>query len=69
MAIFTLTHAGITLTLRARCITCARNHAADNAGPEGPRVWRDNSMSTLTVLYGSTGHNPEGRTEILNRTE
>lgn len=50
MAIFQLTHAGISVVVRAKCLTCARGIAADNAGPEGPRVWRDGTMSTCELV-------------------
>ena len=68
MPIFVLKSAEVTLTVRAACITCARNHAATHAGNEGPRVWRDNSLSIIEVQYGATGYVPTGKTEILNRS-
>lgn len=52
MAYFLLTttdnqHAVI---VSGKCITCARLMAAENAGPEGPTVWRDGARSTIQVL-------------------
>lgn len=69
MAIFRLQHATVTLTVRAVCFTCARNLAADNAGPEGPRAWRDPTRSTIEYVRTSTGFDPAGPTQILNRKE
>lgn len=36
--------------VRAACLTCARNKAAEGAGPEGPAVWRDPAKSTVELL-------------------
>lgn len=51
-ALFLLT---VTLTkqqviVRAACLTCARDVAAENAGGEGPLVWRDPQRSSVEVL-------------------
>lgn len=54
------------LVVRARCITCARNIAAQNAGREGTSIWRDPTRSKISVL-DHTRHTPTGRTEILER--
>ena len=40
-------HAAI---VSGKCISCARGIAADNAGPEGPMVWRDPSQSSVELL-------------------
>lgn len=68
MGIFELKSKTITLVLRAKCLTCARNLAAENAGDEGPRVWRDPGMSTITVKYNSA-HLQQGPACILERHE
>ena len=46
----------IELIIRAKCISCARNIAADNAGDEGKRIWRDGHLSTITLMQ-----NPEAK--------
>lgn len=69
MAIFKLKHAGVTLTIRAACVTCARNVAATNAGQEGPRAWRDSTLSSLEVVRNNIGFDPTGPTTILKRDE
>lgn len=53
MAIFLVTCGHLRAVVRAKCITCARNIAADNAGPEGPRVWRDPATSKVTLVRES----------------
>lgn len=44
----------IALLVRARCISCARDVAAEAAGPEGTRMWRDPELSSVELV-----HNPE----------
>lgn len=52
-ALFTLTvvATGQQVIVRARCLTCARNKAAEEAGGEGPMVWRDPNLSTIEILH------------------
>lgn len=52
MAIFKLTSADDTIVLivRGKCISCVRNIAASNAGPEGPRTWMDPARSTCELV-------------------
>ena len=52
MAIFKLTayDDSIVIVLAAKCLSCARNIAANAAGPEGPRMWLDPAKSTCEVL-------------------
>ena len=59
MPIFKLTSADDkhVIVMTAKCLSCARNHAAENAGSEGPRVWRDPSQSTCVLVRDGT--NPE----------
>ena len=59
----------IELTIRAKCISCARNIAADNAGDEGKRIWRDGHLSTITLMQNpeDKGYAKAGRPQILGR--
>ena len=59
----------IELTIRAKCISCARNIAADNAGAEGTRIWRDGHLSTITLMQNpeAQGYSKAGRPQILGR--
>lgn len=59
----------IELTIRAKCISCARNIAADNAGDEGTRIWRDGHLSTITLMQNpeAKGYSKTGRPQILGR--
>ncbi len=52
MAIFKLAalDGSVEMVVRARCISCARAVAVDHAGPEGTRVWRDSSLSSVEVV-------------------
>ena len=52
MAIFKLTahDDSIVLVLAAKCLSCARNIAANGAGVEGPRMWLDPSKSTCELM-------------------
>lgn len=67
MGIFEISNRVATLRIRARCLTCARNHAAENAGREGPMIWRDPAQSQIKVI--GPVYPPDGRTEILERHE
>lgn len=52
MAIFLLTTrgSGQRMVVRAKCISCARAVAAENAGAEGTMVWRDPSLSSVELV-------------------
>lgn len=52
MALFKLTanDGSVTMVVRARCLTCARNVAVENAGDEGTAVWRDSERSTVVLV-------------------
>lgn len=71
MPIFKLTapDAGLVLHVRARCISCARDVAASDPGPEGPRPWRDPVQSSVELVRnpGYLGLDPDGRRAILKR--
>lgn len=61
--------AGLELHIRARCISCARDVAASDPGPEGPRTWRDSAQSSVELVHvpERLGLEPEGRRAILKR--
>lgn len=52
MAIFKLTErsTGRAMVVRAKCLSCARAVAVENAGSEGTRVWRDPALSTVELV-------------------
>lgn len=52
MALFKLTErsTGRAMVVRAKCLSCARAVAVENAGPEGTRVWRDPALSTVELV-------------------
>ena len=51
MPIFKLTaNAGQSVVVRARCISCARDVAAEHAGAEGTMLWRDPAQSTVELI-------------------
>lgn len=51
MPIFKLTAGtGQSVVVRARCISCARTVAAENAGAEGTLLWRDPAQSTVELI-------------------
>lgn len=52
MAIFKITErsTGLAMVVRAKCLSCARAVAVENAGPEGTRVWRDPNLSTVELV-------------------
>ena len=59
----------ITLLVRARCISCARDVAAEAAGPEGSRLWRDPERSGVELVQHpeSMGLEPQGPRSVLKR--
>lgn len=63
MGIFKVSTDGGYVIVRARCISCARGIAADNAGSEGPRIWRDYTKSTVQLIRAC----PDGRAQLLER--
>lgn len=64
MGLFEITNKIATLRVRAMCLTCARNLAAENAGVEGRTIWRDPAQSAIRVIGPA-----EGRPKILERIE
>lgn len=53
---------GIEVLVRARCLSCARDVLAANAGAEGTLVWRDRTLSTVELVQ-------EGKQAVLIRAE
>lgn len=54
---------GVSLLVRGKCISCARNLAADAAGVEGPAVWLNGERSTIEVVR------PDDRSGVLMRSK
>lgn len=52
MAIFKLTQRanGMSMVVRAKCVSCARTVAVENAGAEGSAVWRDPERSSVDLV-------------------
>lgn len=52
MAIFkvSLVDGTRSMVVRAKCLTCARQIAVDNHGPEGTMVWRDPAQSKVELI-------------------
>lgn len=48
--ILTVTQTKQQVVVRAQCMSCARNLAANAAGGEGPMVWRDPALSTIELV-------------------
>lgn len=52
MALFKLTakDGSVAMIVRARCLTCARSVAVENAGEEGTAIWRDPVRSDVDLV-------------------
>ncbi|MCY1433884.1 hypothetical protein D9M71_499250 [compost metagenome] len=52
MAIFILKERGgnRAVVVRAKCTSCARTVAAENAGAEGTLLWRDSNLSSVELV-------------------
>jgi hypothetical protein len=59
----------VTLLIRARCISCAREVAVEEAGGEGTIVWRNPELSTVELVRNpeQIGLDPEGVRAVLKR--
>ena len=57
----------VRMTVRARCISCARGVAASNAGAEGTRIWRDPDMSTVALLRDHP--QADGKPGLISRNQ
>ena len=56
MAIFKVTQrdSGKSMVVRAKCVSCARTVAVENAGAEGTAVWRDPDQSSVDLAVSYT---------------
>lgn len=65
MPLFKLTvrATGQSAVVRARCLSCARTVAVENAGSEGTMVWRDPARSTVELIRDTD------RPALILRTE
>lgn len=68
MAIFTVRSDTITLIVRAKCISCARQAAVEFSEEEGTLVWRDQDKSKVELLTGS-GYKENGPRAVLKRSK
>lgn len=72
MAIFELKSkdGAITLIVRAKCLSCARQAAVESSRSSEVMLWRDPSLSTVHVIYNPErqGFEPKGKREILRRS-
>lgn len=73
MAIFELKSrdGAITLIVRAKCLSCARQAAVESSRSSEVMLWRDPSLSTVNVIYNPErqGYEPKGKREIIRRIE
>lgn len=61
----------VSLIVRARCITCARETAVNTYPASETLLWRDPNLSSVEVIYDTnkTLHDPSGKRCVLERTE
>ncbi|WP_170924555.1 hypothetical protein [Vibrio casei] len=73
MAIFELKSkdGAISLIVRAKCLSCARQVAVESTPSNELMLWRDPSLSTVNVIYNPErqGFEPKGKRAIIRRTE
>lgn len=52
MALFKLQakDGSVEMVVRAKCLSCARQIAVENHGPEGTAVWRDPDQSSVELI-------------------
>lgn len=43
----------VAIVVRARCMTCARQVAVDNAGAEGTEIWRNPAKTQVHAISPS----------------
>lgn len=71
MAIFNVSarDGSVSLVIRARCMSCARQLAADRSPVHEKRLWRDPEMSSVELVDhpGRLGYFSEGMNGILKR--
>jgi hypothetical protein len=65
MPIFKLTAraTGQAVLVRAKCLSCARTVAVQNAGSEGTMIWRDPAQSTVELIR------PDDKPAMILRSE
>jgi hypothetical protein len=61
----------VSLVIRARCISCARQIAVDRSPANEVRLWRDSSRSEVTLIDKPEQHGylSEGRQGFIKRIE
>ncbi|MGN5537793.1 hypothetical protein NBV64_09085 [Alcaligenes sp. DN25] len=71
MAIFNVSarDGSVSLVIRARCMSCARQLAADRSPVHEKRLWRDPEMSSVELVDHPErlGYFSEGMNGILKR--
>lgn len=72
MAIFRLTarNGSVELIVRARCISCARQIAAERSPAAERVVWRDSEQSVVDLIRNPEHHGylSEGKIGLIHRT-
>ncbi len=73
MAIFKVSarDGSVSLVIRARCISCARQLAAERSPAHERRLWRDGDRSSIDLVPdpSSRGYLPGGKQGILERIQ
>ncbi len=61
----------VSLIVRARCISCARQAAVSASPAKETMLWRDSSKSSVKVIYNTsqTPYDPDGKRCVLERME
>lgn len=71
MAIFNVSarDGSVSLIIRARCLSCARQLAADRSPAHERRLWRDPERSSVELVAnpGRQGFFADGKNGILKR--
>lgn len=73
MAIFEVSarDGSVSLVIRARCISCARQIAVQRSPADEVRLWRDPAKSAVTLIDnpGQHGYLSEGRQGLIERKQ
>lgn len=71
MAIFKISalDGSVSMIVRARCLTCARQIAIERAGPEGKRVWSSREHSSVELIRNPErlGYLSDGKNGLIKR--
>ncbi len=61
----------VSLLVRARCITCARETAVNTYTAKETLLWRDPNLSSVEVIHNTSQllYEPSGKRCVLERTE